>query len=155
MENTRERVATAYVIERDGTIFQAFDPMYWAYHLGGKTNTATQASTIGIEIVNWGPLTIKNGEHLNWIGDRIPTIQVVKTEKPFRGVVAFHKFSDPQYGAVKALIEDLCTTFSIPELYPRNPEDVLANVNSFFPGIYSHQNFPQGQSRHWPCMGLE
>jgi hypothetical protein len=27
-------VATAYVIDRDGTVFELFDPAAWAFHLG-------------------------------------------------------------------------------------------------------------------------
>ncbi len=28
------RIATAYVIERNGEVFEVFDPKYWAFHLG-------------------------------------------------------------------------------------------------------------------------
>ncbi len=62
---TPDRVGTAFIIDRDGTIYQVFDPKYWAFHLGLTTsnNLITNKSSIGIEIANWGAL--RNGHQLN------------------------------------------------------------------------------------------
>ena len=64
------RVATSYVIGRksstsqetfwDGRILKAFDDKYWAYHLGISKNSMNMNSrSIGIEICNYGPLTLR------------------------------------------------------------------------------------------------
>ena len=52
------KVATAYLVERDGTIYQVFDPKYWAWHLGLKSsnNTIANKQSIGIEIASEGAL---------------------------------------------------------------------------------------------------
>ena len=59
-------VSVAFVIGRDGTVYQLFSSKYWSGHLGkgiGNTNTgnAQDKCTIGIEISNYGYLTERSG----------------------------------------------------------------------------------------------
>jgi peptidoglycan hydrolase-like protein with peptidoglycan-binding domain len=73
------RVGTQYVIGRrssssddkswDGKILRAFDDKYWAYHLGISRNSRMLNSrSIGIEICNYGPLTLNNnGVFFNYV----------------------------------------------------------------------------------------
>jgi len=58
-------VGTAFVVERNGTIYRVFDERMWAYHLGLKTNFNQQSNkrSIGIEIASEGAL--KSGSELN------------------------------------------------------------------------------------------
>lgn len=58
-------VATAFIVERDGTIFQVYDPHLWAWHLGLKLPSNTQANkqSIGIEMASEGAL--RSGKELN------------------------------------------------------------------------------------------
>ena len=47
------RIATAYIVERDGTIFEVFDPRHWAFHLGLKGSQGqVDRRSIGIEIAS-------------------------------------------------------------------------------------------------------
>ena len=39
-----QRVGTAYVIGLDGTVYEVFDPRFWAYHLGIKGAAAVEAN---------------------------------------------------------------------------------------------------------------
>ena len=68
------RVGTHFVIGRkssstdfplwDGKVLRAFDERYWAYHLGISTKNSEQLNSrsIGIEICNYGPLTLGKDE---------------------------------------------------------------------------------------------
>ncbi len=64
-QSTAERVATAYIIERDGTVYEVFDPHYWAHHLGLKIpqNVQCNKQSIGIELASEGAL--RSGTELN------------------------------------------------------------------------------------------
>ena len=64
-QSTADHIATAYIIERDGTIYEVFDPKYWAHHLGLKmaNNTLYNKRTIGIELASEGAL--RSGDELN------------------------------------------------------------------------------------------
>ena len=57
-----ERVGTAFVIDASGEVAKAFEPEYWAYHLGLKSisNSQLNKNSIGIEICNWGQLIKKS-----------------------------------------------------------------------------------------------
>jgi len=67
---TPERVGTAYIVERDGTIFEVFPPAYWAHHLGLKEahNRRVNMESIGIELASEGALRL--GYALNAICKR-------------------------------------------------------------------------------------
>ena len=80
--HTKERVATAYVISREGHLHRCFDDQYWAYHLGLTNSHFTRfglgyrkldPQAIGIELDSWGalmqhtdgkfyPITTKDGK---------------------------------------------------------------------------------------------
>ena len=83
-----ERVATFVAISADGTIVQGFDSNKWAYHLGlsEKHFNAQKLRyfnldqlSIGIEICNWGPVTVKGtgskAKYYN-IGDKSDSMTV-------------------------------------------------------------------------------
>lgn len=88
----KARIATAFGMVDDGTIFQGFDEKYYASHIGywfkdgtGKVvggnerayklcpgtesqavNLAIEQRTIGIEVCNWGALKFVNGQFHTW-----------------------------------------------------------------------------------------
>src|SRR3990167_6592477 len=68
-----ERVATAYIIDKDGTIYEVFDPRYWAHHLGlhHKRNTELNQQSIGIELVSEGALTMNEGKLFAFDGKQV------------------------------------------------------------------------------------
>ncbi|MEZ4850366.1 MAG: hypothetical protein R3B93_17485 [Bacteroidia bacterium] len=59
--NNKNRLSVAYVIARDGTIYQLFHSAYWAFHLGtGAVAMAIRPphSVDHIELSNFGPLKL-------------------------------------------------------------------------------------------------
>ncbi len=63
--NDPGRIGTATIIERDGTIYEIFEPFYWCHHLGLKSdlNQALNRTSIGIEMASEGALL--SGSELN------------------------------------------------------------------------------------------
>ena len=61
--STPERVGTPFIIDRDGSIIECFDPKMWAFHLGivGDDNWHEKHS-INIELTSAGPLYYHNKE---------------------------------------------------------------------------------------------
>ena len=67
--NDPRHIATAYIVDVDGTIYEVFPPSFWASHLGvGGTKNLHDRRSIGIEIVNVGPLQRSTDDPaiLNW-----------------------------------------------------------------------------------------
>jgi N-acetyl-anhydromuramyl-L-alanine amidase AmpD len=60
-----EKVGTAYIIDRDGTVYTVFNDSFWAYQFGLRGVSARldyEQSTIGIELANLGPLIRRNND---------------------------------------------------------------------------------------------
>jgi N-acetyl-anhydromuramyl-L-alanine amidase AmpD len=126
-KNTSWRDGTAFVLERDGTIYQAFDPRYWAVHIyrhksgEPKEFYDFERQSIGIEIVNVGPLhvgksegtkdalfTYTNKRHC----DLAETDRYVRSS--WKGRHYWQSFTYPQYESLRVLLRELERDFQIP-----------------------------------------
>jgi LysM repeat protein len=168
--NTPLQVATSYLVDTDGSIYECFPPTYWAYHLG--VTGAASASwkhdkrSIGIEIANVGPLRLDpaNPQQLNWWPpqDQFKTkyCTLAETAKyvaaPYRGFTHFASFPAVQSDAVVALVEHLCAAFSIPRVLPPAAQQTTFDMDFFksFRGIATHQNFRKDKSDIGPAFPL-
>jgi N-acetyl-anhydromuramyl-L-alanine amidase AmpD len=151
---TKEDVhmSVQYVIARNGTVYELFDPKYWSYHLGRNAvggNGYGSKESIGIELSNIGPLTL-NGTNLNNVyGSKYCSItdvtEFTRIEGGFRGYEYFATFTNAQYAALQGLLTFLTSTYGIP--YQFLPESKRVNVFKTaaearaFEGICSHVNF--------------
>lgn len=119
------KVATSYMIGRkssttgddtwDGAILRAFDDKYWAYHLGiSKNNVDLNSKSIGIEICNYGPVTLrKDGKFYNYINKPLMDGEVVKLDKPFRDNIYWERYTDRQIESLRKLIIHLQNKWGI------------------------------------------
>jgi N-acetyl-anhydromuramyl-L-alanine amidase AmpD len=171
-----ERVATSYIVDVDGTIFEVFPPQFWAAHLGVKgTNNADDRRSIGIEIANVGPLqpSASDPATLNWWPKRsagaddftTPFCRVDETNRyvraTYRGKAHFAAFPDVQVDAVAGLVRGLCQQFSIAPTLPAAGRRFDADPAAFarYKGVCTHANFRQdkwdiGPAFQWDRLGL-
>lgn len=132
---TGYREGTAYLIGRDGQIYELFDPRYWALHLfrhkkqdpSGQLKYRLERETIGIEIVNPGPLFLGKKEATKdklypWYakdkelaGTEWATLADADlyTQKQHRGHFYYANFSVGQYQALLWLTEQIASWFDI------------------------------------------
>jgi N-acetyl-anhydromuramyl-L-alanine amidase AmpD len=171
-----ERVATSYIVDVDGTIFEVFPPRFWAAHLGVKgTKNADDRRSIGIEIANVGPLQPSTSDPgtLNWWPKRsasagdftTPFCRVDETDRyvraNYRGKAQFAAFPDTQVDAVAGLVRGLCQQFAIAPTLPAAGRRFDADPGAFasYKGVCSHANFRQdkwdiGPAFPWDRLGL-
>lgn len=153
------RIATPYVIDRDGTIYEAYDPKFWCYHLGAGIKSLEQQS-IGIEICSYGSLGLakvdkpgkyKKGDFVTYT-DRViapektvripafrPTVNPFAT-KPgleYKGEL-FEAYTPEQIASLKLLIPYLMDKFKIPKQPDIDKFIEYQNPAKLPPGIYSH-----------------
>jgi len=150
-----ERVGTAYVIDGEGVIKQAFEPEYWAYHIGLKSgnNLSLNKGSIGIEICNWGQLIKKKDKYYNYVNREVPESEVVQLKK-FRGFEYFHKYNDLQLATLKKLLQELCVKFSIKKHYNSDMWDISANALKGVNGIYTHVSYRSDKADCSPQFNL-
>ena len=161
---TPEHVGAAYVVDRDGTIYETFPPEKWAYHLGIKgDDNYSEKHGIGIEIVAAGQLIPKNGQYFfypllpNPAGGRpIPINEIEILESAWRGYSAYHAYTPAQCISVIWLIDYLVKTHKInlqPDIrgfYEYN-EDVIKN---HLPGLWAHSTVRKDKKDIYPCTEL-
>jgi N-acetyl-anhydromuramyl-L-alanine amidase AmpD len=116
------KVATAYIVDLDGTVVEAFDPKYWAYHLGLRgavnANWACDRQGIGIELVNVGNLQ-PTGPYMSWWTGEVwcgseDTVEYRTLPTAWRGNQHWAAFPEKQVRATRELVRQLCRDFSIP-----------------------------------------
>ncbi|HLF63266.1 MAG TPA: N-acetylmuramoyl-L-alanine amidase [Saprospiraceae bacterium] len=147
-------VSVPYVIARDGTIYQLFDPAFWSYHLGPDAlggNKNQSSRTIGIELSNYGPL-MRNGTQLETIystpsrrdvycslNDRD---QYLNLPEPFRDQSYYASFTGEQYDSLILVLRHLTHQFDIPGEFLELPGRYQAtNAVLSHKGIVSHVNY--------------
>lgn len=152
------RVATCDGLAHDGTVHRCFDPKYFAAHIGYYLNgnegtlakfpnTNNQAfnisierRTIGIEVLNWGRLTFKDGKYYSWANAEVKKDRVITYDTPWRGDTHFEKFTEQQICALDLWIRKMCTDFNIPMKFSGN-FDIDEKAIMGEPGITMHTNF--------------
>lgn len=149
-KSTPERVATAFIIDRNGTIYQCFSSGYWAYHLGMKANMGGVAGldkgSIGIELDSWGILTEQNGKYYSWTKEEVPKERVQVYPKPFRGSKYYEKYTAAQLQSAKELVQFLAAKYKIPTTYRPEIFDVDKKALSKVAGTYTHVSFRKDKS---------
>ncbi len=145
---TPEHIATPYVVDRNGDIFECFDPKYWAYSLGVKGLTSLEKATIAIEITSYGALTFapnddpnnkyRKGDLLTYTKRMIPVDKSVKLDQPFRGYQYWEAYTPEQIAALKQLLPWLIDKFKITLQADRNNFWEYQNPATLPMGIYSH-----------------
>ncbi len=121
------RIATAYLVERDGTIYEVFPPECWAYHLGCKDG-ALERRSVGIELCSEGGLTVRNGHAYAFDGKRDlgPVAELTKAKRieyqDWRGFQVFDSYDPDQVAATFQLVNDLLVRFQIPRQMPTPAE---------------------------------
>lgn len=157
------KVSAAYVIGELGTIEEVYHPAYWSYHLGVQApigeNHRHDKRSIAIELVNWGPLQLKDDKFCSWPGNYSNILysksevdqyykdfgiwKVVTLDKPYKRFIHWQPFSRPQINALISLVEQLESDFNIPHNFlepsKRNTRDIPLVKD--FSGILCHENF--------------
>ncbi len=148
-------VGTAYVIDRDGTIYEAFDPRNWAFQFGLKgwsrdDRFGFEQRFVGIEIASEGGLTESDGE-LYWLDTVSPSTRFSRDKafdygKAFRGYRYFSKYTPAQVDSVVALVNELCDTHGIARQIPANYLEFYGQELRDFHGVIGHINVREDKS---------
>lgn len=150
-----DRVATPYIIERSGEIFETFDPKYWAYALGVKGGTLLEKASIHIELVAWGGLSTKEGKFFTYTGKEIKGQDVTFLKEPWRGYSYFHKYTDEQIESLHLLLDRLRSNFFIPHnIINRNNFWQFRDFKTLPHGIWSHTTVRKDKSDICPQDNL-
>lgn len=151
-KRTPEKVCTAFVIEKDGTIYQMFDEKYWGRALGIKgDNNATDKRAIQIELCNEGVLQLRDTHNLNFwpmnfgkkFCDISETSKYYKIDKPWRGFQYFTSYPEAQLQSLANLTKFLCDKHKISCALPPEDKWGVTDIKFFakYSGIACHTSW--------------
>ena len=164
---TKERVATHYLIDREGVVHILFDEQYWAYHLGLKNShfrglpyKNLDKQSIGIEIDSWGAVVPEKGSYYTYRvenGVYVPNTACKPVHnvtdygtKGFRGFRYFESYTQQQIQALEALVMGISKRHNIPVDYNDDMWDVSERALAGESGIWSHCSYRKDKSDAHP-----
>lgn len=146
------QIGTPYILDKDGTVYEIFDPRCWGYHLGVTgpmaQNHKHDKRSVAIEVVNMGPLKLKGTTLYSWPNnygqkfcDISETSKYVKAS--YRGFDYYDAFTPAQVQALPELVRKISSDFGIPMTQPPDNKKGEFDLKFFdnWNGIASHQNF--------------
>ncbi len=158
---TASRIATAFIVDRNGVIHEVFEPTKWAYHLGvglrdnkvllkyKQNGSLYDQHSIGIEIDNYGYLKYDKKKKIfttaygNQIDRDLAQHYLVK----HRGHEWYEVFPVIQVEGVKQLLIGLSNQFSIPLNYYGDEFDVCTRALEFEKGVFTHNSYVSANLR--------
>jgi hypothetical protein len=158
----RRTVGTAYIIGRDGTIYEIFDPAGWAFQFGLDWSTSKRIKFeqrfIGIEIASEGGLTESDGK-LYCFDRTSPKTRKNKAQafdygKAYRGYRYFDEYETEQLDALIALIDHLLDKFAIKRQVPSKFFDYYGERLAKFEGVIGHAMVRRDKSDPAPLRSL-
>jgi N-acetyl-anhydromuramyl-L-alanine amidase AmpD len=162
-ESNSVQIGTFVAIAGNGQIVQGFSSKHWAYHLGIKSEIFSRNNlpyilldkiSIGIEICNWGYLTERNGKFYNYVDKEIPLNEVTILDVPYKGYVAWHKYTDAQIESVRKLLIYLSETYKIDIKYKEDIWSVTKRALSGENGLFTHNSVRKDKTDVYPCPRL-
>jgi len=154
-QDKQGRIATCISISgkgkntKDGEIIQGYSSKYWAYHLGCKSKFFAAMGlpykeldkySIGIEICNWGNLTLKNGKFYNYVKGEVPADEVCELDTPFKGYKYYHNYTDAQIESTKQLLLYWGEVYNIPLDYNEDIFDLTPRAYKGEKGVFTHNS---------------
>lgn len=178
---TAGRIATHFIVDRSGVIYQLYSSKYWAHHIGVTNkvfgeynikgnNLKLNQNSIGIEIDSWGPLMedintnkwypVMLDENTNIYKPNIRSkhIDVKNIEfypNGYRGFFAYEKYTQAQLESVSQLLVYLTKKHNIPKTYNSDMWYMSTDALNGFTGIWSHVSYRPDKTDCHPQTSLK
>jgi len=150
--NPDSEVSVHYVVGRDGEIAQVVKDEFRAHHAGqgplpGQSEEVGEkrrlrnrtiqpnSRSVGIEIVNWGPLEKRDNKYYTWMSNECPG------EVVYKGGRYWQAYTETQLASLINLVVHLCKKHNVPAQYPPlgpGTFDPEAENLATFKGILGH-----------------
>jgi len=163
-KSNSDKVATHFIIDRNGDIYQTMSMLYYGYHLGLKTKEypnriALESQAVSIEICSLGYLEKKGNDYISPVTKKKVDAKIVETCE-FRGFDFWETYTEKQVESLGQLIDYIGTTMKFkPESGSVDSDwfDFIPSLNKGLlkgRNIYTHTNFRKDKFDCFPCEKL-
>ena len=142
---------SAYSIDKDGKIYEHFDPKYYS----DFTLNDQDKSNISITLVNqgWVKLDTNFNIYVDWLGHTYSKDNKDLYTKSWRGHDVWFKYTNEQYDSLRKLVTDLCDRFDIPKEFIGN--NVYDENVDIYNGITFRSNYSQEIKDVSPAFNMD
>lgn len=158
-ERKANKIATCVVIDRSGQIVQGFPSSAWAYHLGTKVEvfkkhglayTQLDKISIGIELVNWGGLTEKDGKFYSYVGKEVTDVCHVQ----YKNYKHYENYTPEQIESTRKLLLYWGKKYGIDLTYNPDIFEVTPRALKGESGVFTHNSTRVDKVDTYPHPGL-
>ncbi|MDL2308876.1 N-acetylmuramoyl-L-alanine amidase [Bacteroidales bacterium OttesenSCG-928-B11] len=174
-QSRSDRIATSYIIDRQGRLHKCFGDDFWAYHLGCKQSHFANAGlpykkldphNIGIELDSWGallmhtdgkfyPVAYSNGKPVpNLKCKPAANIYEYCANGKYRGFQYYERYTTAQLDTLKHLLLYLMAKHGIKAYYSDDIWHICKRALAGQEGVFSHSSFNPGKSDAHPQIEL-
>ena len=147
--NGKYKKTSTYSIDKEGNVYQHYDPKYYSDFLGHEQDKCN----ISITLVNQGWLKLNDmNVYVDWLG-HIYSRDIKPLERNWRDYRYWANYTEEQFKSLKNLIEYLCIEFNIKENiidYTVYDSDV-----DIFKGVTFRSNYYQEVTDVSPAFEIE
>ena len=137
-----------YSVNREGKVFEHYDPKYYSDFIGSKQ---IDKKSISIVLENMGSLVKDDDDHyISWLNEVCPNDRVI--EKKWMSQKYWEIFDDEQLKGVVSLCKKLCKEFKIPKKiieFHQHHKDTIK-----FEGIVLKSNYYEDSSSINPLFDI-
>jgi len=157
-----QKICTSYIIEKDGTVVQLFDTIYGGGHIGdcarefkllNLSEITLGPYAIGIEIISWGFLQMRNNKLYNGAGKEFKG-DFIKLDKKYKGFEYFEKYTAEQLKAVQELLPAISAKHNISLRYNEDIWDINTRALTLQNGLFTHNSYRLDKSDVYPDPDL-
>ena len=158
-EKKANKICTAIVIERNGQIVQGFPSSAWGYHLGTKVDVfkkqglpyvALDKISIGIELINWGGLTEKEGKYYSYTGREVTDVCKLK----YKHYQYWENYTPEQIESTRKLLLYWGKKYGIDLTYNEDIFNVTPRALKGDSGVFCHVSTRVDKVDCYPHPGL-
>nr|WP_294858692.1 N-acetylmuramoyl-L-alanine amidase [uncultured Fluviicola sp.] len=155
-QSNPSKFGAAFIIDRDGTIYQTFESHYWINHIGlrGENFESLEQYSIAIDLCNLGPLKKKDGQFYSHLNSLVDIDDVIDYGSNFRGSRYYQSYSAEQLRSLNELLVKLCSLHEIPKQIATESWDISLAALDGKPGIFTGVNFRKDVSDCHPQKEL-
>lgn len=147
--NGNYKRTSAYTIDKDGMIYQHYDPKYYSDFLGHEQDK----NNIPITLVNEGWLILdENNVYVDWLG-HIYSRNTDVLNRSWRDYRFWSKYTKEQMNSLNYLLQELCDEFNIE--YTIKTNNVYDEDIDIFKGITFRSNYYQELTDVSPAFDIE
>lgn len=111
--NGKNKKTSTFTINKEGKIYQHFDPLYFSDFVGNLQDKASISITL--ENVGWLKKDAMIDRYVDWLGHNYKKQPNEILMKRWRNYTYWDKYTEPQMESLKFLVKKLCEEHYIPQ----------------------------------------